>query len=214
MEGRIRGLHELVQEHDRAVWRRDNLPTVYLEEAWQVLAQHLQKADEGLLATWAAGDRSVLVHLKRLSGLAAKREFMTEMARGWARPTAEALRGTQGKFRAKAAKLARPKKWGLEVPVPPDFDQRLDAQAARRRKARDTIARMRKFDDYDRFDLAQPPETWWLHFHGGRRPGVFTPTLRGWYDRRPDVVVIADVDPAADLVLTAGRALGSMGDVS
>lgn len=214
IEAKVRGVHELVQEHDRTVWRRDNLPTIYLEEAWQVLAQHLQKADEGLLASWAAGDRAVLVHLKRLSGLAAKREFLEEMARGWARPTLESLRGTQTKFRVKAAKLARPKKWGLDVPVPTDLDQRLGAQAARRQKARDALARMRKFDSYDRFDLAQPPETWWLHFHGGRRPGVFTPSLRGWYDRRPDLVVIADVDTEADTLLAAGRALGALGDVS
>lgn len=215
IRAKVQGVHDLVKEHDQAVWRRDNLEAVYLEEAQQVLAEHLQKADEGLLATWADGDRAVLVHLKRLSGLAAKREFLAEMERGWVLPAVQGLSATQQKFRTKAVKLMRPKKWALDVPVPEGFHEKLAAQAQRRQKARDAIRRIRRYQDYERFDLAQPPETWWLHFQGGRRPGVFTPSLRAWYDRRPDLVLVTDAgwDEEVEPLAHAG-VLAATGDIS
>lgn len=185
-------VHALAHERDRTAWRRDHLPEIYLEECRTLLAEHLASADPALLATWAEGDRAVEVQLKRLSGLAAKADALDEMQREWLAPARARLAQARAKYVAKAVKLARPKKWNLEVPVPEDVDARLDAQVARLEKARNQVRRIRHFDAYDAWDLSQPPETWWLHWHDRRRPGATTPSLRAWYDRHPDVQVVAD----------------------
>ena len=216
IQGNITDVHNHVQAHDKAAWRLANLADIYLTECQEVLAQHLQQADVGLLATWAGDDRGIAVHLKRLSGLNAKLDMLAEMNTAWLKPNRAALETARLKYAAKATKLARPKKAGLEVLMPDAVPEKLAAQRARRQKARSYVQRIVRYDSYDSFDLAQPPETWWLHMHNGHRPGLFTPGLRTWYDRHPDVVVYTDPnweenrgDP-----LAATGALAGLGDIS
>ena len=212
----IAAVHDHVQDHDRVVWRLSNLGGIYLEECQGVLARHLERADVPLLAAWAGDDRGVTVHLKRLSGLAAKSEMLQEMITGWLKPSQEALTEAQAKYTAKSVKLARPKKAGIDVQMPVGVPEKMAARRTRRDKARAYVQRIVRYDEYDRFDLAQPPETWWLHMHDNRRPGLFTPGLRTWYDRHPDVVVVADPTWEADRgdALAATGALAELGDIS
>lgn len=212
----IETVHEHVRDHDRVVWRLSNLVSIYLEECQKVLAGHLERADVPLLASWAGDDRGVTVHLKRLSGLGAKMEMLREMMTGWLKPTQQALTEAQAKYSAKSIKLARPKKAGIQVVMPAGVPEKMAAQRTRREKARTYVQRIVRYDEYDRFDLAQPPETWWLHIHDNRRPGLFTPGLRTWYDRHPDIVVVADPTWEADRgdALAATGALAELGDVS
>lgn len=209
-------VHEHVREHDAVVWRLANLAAIYLEECQGGLAKHLDRADVPLLAGWAGDDRGVTVHLKRLSGLAAKIEMLEEMRTGWLQPAHAALALAQGKFSAKATKLARPNKATLEVDMPVGVPEKLAAQRVRRDKARTYVRRIVGYDAYDRFDLAQPPETWWLHMQDNRRPGIFTPGLRTWYDRHPDIVVLADPTWEGERgdALAATGAMAELGDVS
>ncbi|MDP2308533.1 MAG: hypothetical protein Q8P18_21110 [Pseudomonadota bacterium] len=212
----IDGVHEHVREHDRVAWRLANLASIYLEECQRVLAKHLVRADVPLLAAWAGDDRGVTVHLKRLSGLTAKVEMLQEMMSGWLKPTHDALASAQQRYALKAIKLSRPKKASIEVVLPEGVPEKLAAQRARREKARSYVQRIVRYDGYDRFDLAQPPETWWLHMHDNRRPGLFTPGLRTWYDRHPDIVVVADPRWEADRgdALAATGAMAALGDIS
>lgn len=215
IEGNIAEIHAHVQERDLVAWRLANLPDIYLEECRVLLTKHLERADIGLLATWAEGDRGVTVQLKRLSGLAAKREYLDEMRAAWVRPGRETACIARQKFTAKATKLSRPKKARVQVTVPTDFEEKYAAREARREKARALARRIRRFDAYDRFDLAQPHETWWLHMTDQRRPGVFTPQLAHWYDRNPSVVLVALPDEGAtERALAATEALALAGDVS
>lgn len=216
IERDIAGVHAHVQEHDRVAWRLANLADIYLEEARNVLAAHLERADVPLLASWAGDDRGILVHLKRLSGLGAKVDMLNEMLVGWLKPSRESVAAALGKYRAKVEKLVRPKKAMLQVPMPVGVEEKAEARQARRRKARSYVHRITRYDQYDRFDLAQPPETWWLLMNDNRRPGVFTPGLRTWYDRHPDVVVVTDPTWEADRgdALAATGAMAELGDVS
>lgn len=217
IEANVHGVHAHAQERDRTAWRLENLATIYLEECRSVLADHIERADVPLLATWAGDDRGVLVHLKRLSGLGAKRDILDEMRGQWVKPARDMADATRARFVVKAQKLARPKKWNVPVVVPATFEEKLQQRVARREKARAYVRRVVRYDDYDRFDLSQPPETWWLHMNDNRRPGVFTPRLRTWYDRHPDVVVVTDADWAEDrgaAALTATEALSAAGDIS
>lgn len=216
IQGNITGVHDHVRMRDEVAYRLENLVSIYLSEAQDLLAKHLLRADEQLLATWAGDNRGLTVHLKRLSGLAAKREMLGEMHQKWLVPTVATMQQNLQKFTLKSAKLARPKKWGIDVPIPAGVEEKLAAQVVRRQKLRDSVRRIRRFDRYERFDLAQPPETWWLHFNDGRRPGVFTPSLRGWYDSRPNVVIIADPSwdpPRPDPIESVGT-LADAGDIS
>ncbi len=212
----IGAVHDHVRKHDQAAWRLANLATIYLEECQGVLATHLERADIPLLASWAGDDRGVLVHLKRLSGLSAKIDALNEMETAWLVPSREALVGARHKYSAKAQKLARPKKAHLQVTMPVQVEQKLLAQRARRDKARATVRRIVRYDDYDRFDLAQPPEMWWLLMNDNHRPGIFTPRLRGWYDRNPDVIVVTDPRWEHDRgdALAATQVLADVGDIS
>lgn len=212
----IAAVHEHIRKHDQSAWRLANLSSIYLEECQKVLATHLARADMPLLASWAGDDRGVLVHLKRLSGLSAKIDMLNEMETAWLVPSREALVGARQKYAAKAQKLARPKKAHLQVTMPEQVEQKLVAQRARRDKARATVHRIVHYTDYDRFDLAQPPEMWWLLMNDNRPPGLFTPRLRGWYERNPGVVVVNDPrweDPRGD-ALAATQVLGAVGDIS
>jgi hypothetical protein len=195
-EAALAAVHAHVRERDEAAWRLENLATIYLDECRRVLAEHLLRADVQLLATWAGDDRGVTVVLKRFSGLAAKIEMLSEMQLRWLRPSRGALEETRRKFEQKASKLARPKKAGVPVVMPADVPAKLEAQRQRRTKARATLRRIVHYDAYDRFDLAQPPEIWYLHIHDHHRPGPFTPGFRDWYDHHPDVTALAD--PAWD----------------
>lgn len=213
----IARVHDHVRQRDETAWRHTNLTSIYLEECQKVLADHIGRADIPLLAAWAGEDRGVLVHLKRLSGLGAKLDILGEMSNEWVTPSRDRAAHAATKFSLKARKFDRPKKAGLHVDMPVGIEEKVEARAARRAKARTYVQRIVRYDQYDRFDLAQPPETWWLHMNDNRRPSVLTPTLASWYARHPDVVVLVDPDwsdARGEAIVVTRAVLAQAGDIS
>lgn len=212
---RLEAVHELVRRHDETLWRRDHLAEVYLDESRKVLATHLEGADAALLLQWAEDDRGILVLLKRISGLRAKEDVLTDLRDRWANTQGRSLRDAAMKWKLKANKLGSAKKAAQDLVVPAGVDEKLAAHGERVQKARSFVERVRSFDEYDRYDLHQPPETWYLHFSGNRRPGAFTPQYRTWYDRHPDIVVVTDPTwESARVPIDVAPDLAAAGDVS
>lgn len=215
IEARVAAVHDLVRRRDETLWRRDHLPEIYLEEARKLIADHLDRADVQLLAQWAEEDRGILVLLKRLSGLRAKEDVLVDLRDRWVGTQAQSLQAAADKWGLKATKLMRPKKAAMDVLMPEGVEEKLRAHDARVVKARGFVHRVRGFRDYDRYDLGQPPETWYLHFSGNRRPTALTPQYVAWYDRHPDVVVVTDPSWESERVpLELGNDLAAAGDVS
>ena len=98
----IDAIHELTREHDRMVDRLTNLEQIYLDEARDYLAEHLEHADIGLLEQWIANEpsmqRAVQIGLRKIAGIAAKRRFVNEIRTQGVEP----LIGQLGERRAKA----------------------------------------------------------------------------------------------------------------
>lgn len=229
---KVNAVHELVRRRDAAADRLQHLPEIYLEECRTVLGRHLMGGDAALFATWAEGRdgttgpmeestrRAVVLGLKKLSGLAAKKEAVEEAQRSWGRPALEQLETAHAVFKAKALKYSYGKKaYKTVTGVPLGYDQKIARLSGRRDKVLNTVGRVRRFDDYGQFRLDNDPALWWLLFADNRPPPLWMPELRGWYDRHPDIVVIRDDDWEADrrhhAVHTSGGAdFGPAGDLS
>jgi hypothetical protein len=214
VDERIDQVHALVQERDQAQARLPELPRLYLEGAWQVLGEHLRRADPQLLASWQgveAEDRPVLLGLRRLSGCLARQAFLDELHVQGVKPVLQDLRDRAAKYERKVAKYQRPKNQGLVVPeaaLDPGFADKQGALAARADKVDGLAGRLLAFDAWDRFDLANEPELWWVHMTG-KAPSALTPRLRSWYDRHPErrpVPVEDDPLPAVALAAAASQA--------
>jgi hypothetical protein len=218
-EGRVNALHELVRRRDGIVERLLHLGEIYLDECHDQLAAHLVHADPAMLELWARGEpplsettrREVVLHLQRLSGLAAKFDAYGQMGAAWVPAQIRALEDTGARFRMKSEKYARPSR-KLEVgDVPLEWNDKLLRHKERVQKARGSVDRLRRFDDYDRFDLSNDPALWWLLFADHHAPPVFYPGYRAWYERNPGCsVILSGEEP----VLSAHHHHAAMGDVS
>lgn len=231
-EEKVNAVHELVRRRDAAADRLQHLPEIYLDESRAVLARHLMGGDAALFATWAEGRdgttgpmeesirRAVVLGLKKLSGLAAKKEALEEAQRSWGRPALEQLEAAQAVFKAKQLKYSYGKKaYKTVTGVPLGYDAKIARLAGRRDKVLNTVGRVRRFEDYGQFRLDNDPALWWLLFSDNRPPPLWMPELRGWYDRHPDVIVVRDDDWEADRRHQAahhagGADFGPAGDLS
>jgi hypothetical protein len=187
-------VHELVREHDESVGRLANLPRIFLDEARTALGSFLVGVDHPLLAAWAAADPTadpaIPLHLKRVAGLSAKLEHLETVKRDLLQPSLKALGEQSNKWRRKLPKLEG-KRYGVvvgESASDPGATERLRKLEARTEALDRAVGRIRRYDDYDRFSLDNPPELWWREFTGGAPPSRLG--LRSWYDRNPSVIVI------------------------
>ncbi len=219
---KVQDVHDLVQEHDRAVARIPKLAEIYLDAAAGVLAEFLARADVELLSEWVGDeDRPVLVALHRLAGLQAKARFCGEMGEGVDDFTGS-LQDRVRKYRRKTIKFRRPKHYGRHHPDSV-LDEKFVAKAPKYHGRSDkVIAQLRRieaFDAYGSFDLTNDPELWWVVMTG-KRPGSLTPSLRGWYDRNQGRTPILRADVAEDIAravaeaAVAGAAEDDLGYVS
>lgn len=212
----VAGVHEHTRIRDETTWRLANLETIYHDECRQLLATHLANADAALLAQWTGEDRAAILSLKKLAGLGAKLDMLRQMQLDWLTANRKALADATQRHRLKAAKLARPKKASMQVEVPLGVDEKLQAGIQRRQKARTSLRRIVKYDQYERYDLGQPSELWYLEIHGCQ-PGIFAPRYRGWYDRNPEMCVQYDAQyeqDRVDAVREGGQEQPDRGDVS
>jgi hypothetical protein len=188
IQDRVNEVHSLVQQRDEAVALQPRLPGKLLAQCIEALGQHLEHADTGLLQTWLGDepDRALLIALRRAAGLAAKAEFLAELASGLQAQIA-AVQQRRAKYQRKSEKFSRSKyvgqMWGEN-----HLDQKFEAKAAKMHqnlgKTEALVERLAAYEQYERFDLENDPELWWVEFTR-KRPTRLTPRLRTWYDRNP-----------------------------
>lgn len=183
---------DLVRERDDAVHRLQNIESIYLDEAQQALAAHLQGADFPLLESWAGDDRAVIVSLRKLAGLHAKGLILDDLVRSQEGAKAQ-WQARSSQVHTKVIKLSRPKKAGRSYPdteLPHKGLAALERSRQARAKVRGLSDRVVRYDKYDRFDLqGNAPELWYQEMVG-RPAGRYTPSLAPWYAHHPSVTVV------------------------
>lgn len=190
-QGKIDAVHAMVQRHDQAVTRIPRLPELYLEQAQLQLAEFLAHADPSLLNDWLTedgSDRAVLMVLRRLAGLKAKREVLEEMRTQGVQAQITALEARSAKHSRKVAKYRRSKHQYATLTArdtDPKFGPKAKKMKADLKKLETQIHRIERYDDYGQFDLEQDPELWYIAFTR-KRPSKFSPRLRTWYTAHPD----------------------------
>lgn len=214
VEGKIGEVHELVKDHDQATHRLNNLPAIFLEEAQRALAQHLGRADLGLVSQWVAAeapdDRALTLAIRRAAGLGAKSSYLSDLKEQGAQARLGELKRQQNKYQRKAEKFARPKYAAhsfADIAAEPELEQRLTRLEAER----ETVGRMADailaYDAYDRFALDNPPDLWWWEMTGKRPPRAL-PELRSWYERNPNLAPARTPDDRDALGAAASSATG------
>lgn len=185
---KIKEVHDLVMLHDQSSSRLRQLPQIYLTESQKMLAGHLEMADPGLLAQWAGEDRGLTMALRTLSGLQAKIDFLNDaIDRGLTQFITD-LDTRQGKYNRKVIKYRRSKHYNRVVgdhELDRKFPQKVDKYLVRCEKLEVLADRVVAYDQYDSFELDNPPELWFYEFSGGKSPSRLTPSLRRWYDSNP-----------------------------
>ncbi|MCB9797116.1 MAG: hypothetical protein H6741_30895 [Alphaproteobacteria bacterium] len=189
-KAKVDAIHDLVQRHDRAQARLPKLPEIYLAGCQGMVAEFLEHADLPLLSEWLKRDapdrRDLLMALRRVAGLAAKQRFLTELLEDGALPAIQDLKARQARYRQKEAKYQRSKnqyRTFYERDMDLKFAGKRDKLAERAEQAAGLAERMMRYSDYERFDLDNDPELWWLEFTGAKPPRT-APDLRRWWDRQ------------------------------
>ncbi|MDG1484047.1 MAG: hypothetical protein P8R54_30930 [Myxococcota bacterium] len=185
---KIKDVHDLVMLHDQSVSRLQQLPQIYLAESQKMLAGHLEMADPGLLAQWAGEDRGLLMALRTLSGLQAKIDFLNDAIDHGLTQFITDLSTRQSKYNRKVIKYRRSKHYSRivrEHELDRKFPQKVDKYLVRCEKLEILADRVVAYDQYDSFELDNPPELWFYEFSGGKSPSRLTPSLRRWYDSNP-----------------------------
>jgi hypothetical protein len=99
----------------------------------------------------------------------------------------------------KQNKFLRPKYGSTQFDnllVNDNFDQKMTALQAQNDKMRRRLGTLVAARDYERFQLGNDPELWWWYFMESAPPRCYMPSLFGYYQRRPDVVVMMDAEDA------------------
>jgi len=200
IESEIDAIHELTRERDRISDRLTNLEKIYLDEARDYLAEHLEHADVGLLEQWIAAEpsmqRAVQIGLRKLSGIAAKRRFVSEIRTQGVEPLIGQLDERRAKADQKRMKFQRPKYASATVPdnvITPAFDQKAQGLEQQRDKLGRRTQALVAADNYAGFDLRNDQELWWLYLMQSPPPRL-APSLYDYYQRRPDAAPMTDPD--------------------
>lgn len=197
-------VHALVQEHDRLVHRLASLATIYLEEAQDFLGEHLANADGGLLEQWAQADaarlRAVQIGVRKVAGIAAKRDILLDMMKGGLPQAIAQLEQRRGKLARKAEKFERPKHayrdWPDDV-VDAQFDERATAMQGQLDKLQRRVDGLVANDRYASFDMRNDAHLWWWYFMQ-TQPPRYAPRYHEYYERNTDVQVVSDPAFAED----------------
>lgn len=185
---KITAIHDLVMSHDQSIARIAQLPAIYLKESQEMLARHLSMADPSLLAQWAGEDRGLIMGLRKLGGLQAKIDFLNDaIESGLAKFIAD-IDARAAKYRRKVIKYRRSKHYRRTIPeheLDRKFPTKIDKYNARCEKLAVLTGRVLAYEQYESFELDNPPELWFYEFTGGKSPSRLTPSLRRWYDTNP-----------------------------
>ncbi|MBW1878316.1 MAG: hypothetical protein JRJ84_08145 [Deltaproteobacteria bacterium] len=198
VDARIAEVHQLVQSHDHAVARIPELPEIYLDQSQQVLGEYLKGTDLALLEEWLKEEseqhRAIRMGLRKVAGLMAKERFLQELVQQGITPLLTDLKERRAKYARKQVKYARAKYRYQEIPpehLDPKFGEKYGKLLVQRDKIETLVDRMVAYDQYERFDLQNDEDLWWLEFTG-KRPSRLTPTLRSSFDQHPEARPIHD----------------------
>ncbi len=200
-EGKVAEVHELVRTFDQASDRLAHLPETFLAAAQQGLREFLQGADLGLLEEWAgregAIDPGIQSYLRRAAGLAAKVEMLDALHHEALDEFIAGLERRGGKWPRKIMKFNRPKHRYVEQDGRNADSGYLDKVAKYEGRLAGFDKLMRRildYEDYDRFQLDNDPELWWIEFTSSKPPRQLS-ALRGWYERNPVARPRRQVEP-------------------
>lgn len=208
LEAKLKEIHDLTWEHDVAVARIPDLPTLYLEQSQEFLGEYLGDADVGLLEEWAeqSGEdhRGITMALRKVAGLKAKDTLLHELQEDGVAALANELRARASKYAHKVAKFSRPKNSWMtfnDNVLDHGFDEKYAKLRERQAKLEMMVDRVYAYDDYHRFRLDNDPQLWWLEMTRKQPPRMMVRT-RKWYERNANASVAYDSwDDAADQVL-------------
>ena len=161
-EANVARVHELVRTHDHSVDRLARLPQIYLDEARKLLVKHLTMADASLLSTWAGDDRGIVMALRTVGGLQAKIDFLDDAAERGLTAFIMEMEHRRDKYRRKVQKYRRPKRTRRLIPdseLDRKFSTKLPKYYARADKLEKMADRVSNYDQYDRFELDNPPSS-------------------------------------------------------
>lgn len=183
-------IHQLIEQHDTSQARLPNLEAIYLEQCQLKLQQFLTLADPPLLEQWrerdVPEDRGLQMGLRRLSGLSAKIDFISQFQQKGIATMISSLEDRSNKYRRKIDKYGRDKHRFAtfeERALDLKFIQKSDKYFKRRQKATKILHRIETYDDYDRFSLDNDPNLWWEEMTGKQPSSTFTPDLHRWYEQ-------------------------------
>ena len=203
-------IHELVRSHDSALARIPQLAHLYLEQSQQVLARHLDNADVQLLDEWriksAPNDRGIQIGLRKMAGLRAKFDMLSELHNKGIKSIVDSLRVRANKYARKSAKYSRPTHY-RRIINDNDLDHKFGAKfrklQQRQQKLSALVTRIDRYNDYQSFQLNNDQELWWWELSGGKRPPREIPRLRRYFDRHPNAIPQRDQAAAATAVSRA-----------
>jgi len=198
VQARIAEVHQLVQTHDESIARIPQLPEIYLDQSQQVLAEYLKGTDLALLEQWLDEEseqhRSIRMGLRKVAGLMAKERFLGEIIQDGVAPLLADLKARRDKYARKQMKFARPKYQYQQIPegnLDQGFEEKYQKLVTQRDKIEALVDRMVAYDQYERFDLQNDEDLWWVEFTG-KRPTRFTPTLRQQFEQHPEARPVHD----------------------
>jgi len=207
LEREIDAIHEQVREHDQIADRLAHLEETYLVEAQDFLGEHLINADAALLEQWAQAEpdllRAVQMGVRKLAGIAAKRNIIAEIANVGVPQTIAQLEMREQKARTKSIKYSRPKNTYMQFPdnaYDPSFNQKATGMQAQLDKLQRRVDSLVENQHYAAFDLRNDNQLWWLYFMNSMPPARYAPHLHEYYTRHPDINVVTDPDFADDVV--------------
>ncbi|HUH03045.1 MAG TPA: hypothetical protein VML75_13705 [Kofleriaceae bacterium] len=229
LQAKLKEIHDLTWEHDVAVARIPDLPTLYLEQSQEFLGEYLGDADVGLLEEWAAqageDHRGITMALRKVAGLKAKDTLLHELQEEGIAALAAELRGRAGKYQRKIAKFSRPKNSWMtfnDNVLDHGFETKHAKLRERHAKLQMLVDRVYTYDDYHHFRLDNDPALWWLEMTHKQPPAMMVRT-RKWYERNRDAAITherwdeadgADPMTQAVAVAAAARELDEVGYLS
>ncbi len=213
LEAELGQISALVQQHDQAVQRLENLARIYLEQCQQLLKEHLLQADVKLLSDWLSKSggsfRPVEMGLRKLSGMRAKRDFIRQIYTQGVAATADSLRERASKYARKSQKFMRPKHYSRTIAardLEQGFPAKLTKIQERTSKLRALVDRIAGYDQYERFSLDNDPYLWWWEQSGGKRPPAIMGTVHQYFEQNPSARPSLESDDGRAVAAAAAQA--------
>lgn len=196
INAKIRAVQTLIDTRAAALYERDNLEQLTLDQCRKKLREHLEYIDRTDLADRATANPDRLSAIKRLHGIEKKIEYLDEYATQYLTSEQRALSTASAKLQRKVDKFSRPKNAYAQIPRAEaegwlrDPSEKIKARRYKYTRNYDSVY---GFDSYDRYDYARD-WLWWDLMTDGRIDGDFIPEVHAWRGTHPDAQWSRDDD--------------------